>query len=84
MTFIWARPGCLPENNEMNALEEALKHHGLERTVMNNTDRHRSVSGYKMEQRLIEKRLEQLDQQSPTTPIEVKKSLLGAESVKKK
>lgn len=70
-------------DKEEQALERILNQHGLQRTIMNNTDRHRTVSGYKMEQRLIEKRLEQLDQKSPAAPIEVKKGLLGGETVKK-
>ena len=70
-------------DSEEQALEQILLQHGLKRTIMNNTDRHRSVSGYKQEQKLIEERIKKLDQQGQTAPIEIKKSLLGVETVKK-
>ena len=70
-------------SKEEQALEQILLRHGLQRTIMNNTERHRTVSGYKMEQKLIEERLQQLDQQAPSTPTEVKKNIFGVEMVKK-
>ena len=70
-------------DKEEQALEQILNQHGLKRTVMNNTDRHRSVDGYKREQRLIEERIKKLDQQGQMAQIEVKKSILGVETVKK-
>lgn len=70
--------------SEMNALESILHEYGLNRTIMNNTDRHRSVSGYKREQRLIEERIKQLDRQEQTSPVEVKTNVFGMETVKKR
>ena len=49
------------KNSEFNALENILERHGLERDVKNNRDRHRTVDGYKQEQRLIEQSIKRLE-----------------------
>lgn len=70
--------------SEVNALESILHEHGLNRTVMNNAERHRTVDGYKREQRVIESRIEALEHQKVKIPTPaIKKTITGQEMIKK-
>lgn len=71
-------------NSEMEVLEQILLQHGLKRTVMNSSDRHRTVQGYKTEQRIIESHINTLESKKVELPTPtIKKTLTGAEMVKK-
>lgn len=62
-------------------LEKVCQKYSISRISMHNEERHRTVEGYKKEQRLIEKRMTHLDQQMEKSKIKPKKSILGKETV---
>lgn len=62
-------------------LEKVASRYDITRQKMNNTERHRTVEGYKQEQKLIEKRLAVIEQNLSKSKIEPKKSILGKETV---
>lgn len=62
-------------------LEEVASRYDISRQKMNNTERHRTVDGYKKEQKLIEKRLAVIEENLSKSKIEPKKSILGKETV---
>ena len=69
-------------SQEEKAVENILQQHGLERTIMHNSERHRTVDGYKKEQRLIESHLQTIKSQQIDLPMPtIKKSLRGREMV---
>ena len=69
-------------SQEEKAVENILQQHGLERTIMHNSERHRTVDGYKKEQRLIESHLQTIKAQQTDLPMPtIKKSLRGREMV---
>ena len=69
-------------SQEEKAVENILQQHGLERTIMHNSERHRTVDGYKKEQRLIESHLQTIKAQQIDLPMPtIKKSLRGREMV---
>lgn len=63
------------------SLEKIMSKNNIKRDFMNNTERHRTVSGYKQEQRLIDNRMAAIDQNLSKSRIEPKKTLLGKETV---
>lgn len=62
-------------------LEKVASRYDISRQKMNNTERHRTVDGYKKEQRLIEKRLAVIEENLSKSKIEPKITLLGKEMV---
>lgn len=70
------------KDSEVHALEMVLNRHGLQRTIIGNSERHRTVDGYKQEQRAIERNLKAIERQKEDIPApNVKKSLMGRETV---
>lgn len=70
------------KDNEVHSLEQVLERHGLERTIIGNTERHRTVDGYKQEQRAIERNLRAINEQQIDIPTpNVKKGFMGRETV---
>ena len=69
-------------SHEEKAVEDILHHHGLERTIMYNTERHRTVDGYKKEQRLIESHIQTIKSQQIDLPVPtIRKNFRGREMV---
>lgn len=69
-------------SHEEKAVEDILQQHGFERTIMYNTERHRTVDGYKKEQRLIESHLQTIKSQQIDLPVPtVRKNFRGREMV---
>ena len=69
-------------SHEEKAVEDILQQHGLERTIMYNTERHRTVDGYKKEQRLIESHLQTIKSQQIDLPVPtIRKNFRGREMV---
>lgn len=62
-------------------LEHVAKKHDISREYQGNIERHRTVDGYKKEQKLIEKRLAVIEENLSKSKIEPKKSILGKETV---
>lgn len=69
------------KDRQFEILERIAMSYDIEREGMNNTERHRTVEGYKQEQRAIEDKLNNLSKELETSSREPKKSLLGKETI---
>lgn len=71
------------KESQFELLEKISLNHGVNRQVMNNREKHRTVDGYKQEMRIIEKKIEVLDKIIvPEVNLTVKKGITGQKWVK--
>ena len=68
------------KDKQFGTLEKICENYSIKREHMNNTERHRTVEGYKQEQRAIEAKLNEISRELETSTREPKKGLFGKET----
>ena len=66
---------------QFKALEYIAEKYNISREYQYNTERHRTVAGYKKEQEIIETRIKHLENEINQSDVSPKKSILGKETV---
>ena len=69
------------KDKQFGTLEKICENYSIKREHMNNTERHRTVEGYKQEQRAIEAKLNEISRELETSTREPKKGLFGKETI---
>ena len=69
------------KEEQFRTLEKICENYSIKREHMNNTERHRTVEGYKQEQRAIGAKLNEIYRELETSTREPKKGLFGKETI---
>ena len=69
------------KDTQFETLELIAKEHNIVREYQHNSEKHRTVNGYKKEQKIIENKINQLEQSMQQSDIVPKKTILGKETV---
>lgn len=69
------------KDRQFGTLEKICENYSIEREHMNNTERHRTIEGYKQEQRAIGKKLDEITLELQKRSTEPKKGLFGKETI---
>ena len=69
------------KEEQFRTLEKICENYSIEREHMNNTERHRTIEGYKQEQRAIGKKLDEITLELQKRSTEPKKGLFGKETI---
>lgn len=69
------------QEKQYEILENIAINYSIGRTVMNNHEKHRTIDGYKREQRIIDQNLQNLEKSLETSQITPKKTILGKETI---
>lgn len=69
------------KEEQFRTLEKICENYSIKREHMNNTERHRTVEGYKQEQRAIGAKLNEISRELETSTREPKKGLFGKETI---
>ena len=69
------------KDKQFGTLEKICENYSIKREHMNNTERHRTVEGYKQEQRAIGKKLDEITLELQKRSTEPKKGLFGKETI---
>ena len=69
------------KEEQFRTLEKICENYSIEREHIKNTERHRTIEGYKQEQRAIGKKLDEITLELQKRSTEPKKGLFGKETI---